>query len=129
MDSAVASISLAGGLIVIAVVCGAMSAMIASGALTRNGLVGIRTRATRRSDAAWSAGHEAARPAVRVTTVVSAAAALATVLVGIGLSGSPSADDATLVVGLSGYAVVLAVLGYACVQADRAARVVAGLRG
>ena len=39
--------------------------MGASGEMGRNGAVGIRTKATKRSDAAWRAGHAAALPVVR----------------------------------------------------------------
>ncbi|CAB4962402.1 unannotated protein [freshwater metagenome] len=50
------------------------------GDLPRNGLVGIRTTATRASDRAWAAGHRAAaRPARAVArVVVGLAVALAT---------------------------------------------------
>ena len=38
-----------------------VSRRAADGRLRRNGVAGIRTRSTMRSDAAWQAGHEAAR--------------------------------------------------------------------
>ncbi|MEV8157238.1 SdpI family protein [Kocuria salsicia] len=44
--------------------------MGASGEMGRNGAVGIRTRATKRSDAAWRAGHAAALPVVRIACLV-----------------------------------------------------------
>lgn len=40
--------------------------MGATGGMGRNGAVGIRTRATKRSDDAWQAGHTAALPVVRI---------------------------------------------------------------
>ena len=41
--------------------CRGSSRRAADGRLRRNGVAGIRTRATLRSDAAWQAGHVAAR--------------------------------------------------------------------
>ena len=38
----------------------------ATGGISRNGAVGIRTRATKRSDDAWQAGHAAALSVVRI---------------------------------------------------------------
>lgn len=43
-----------------------MITMCANGTITRGGLAGIRTGATRMSDAAWSVGHIAARPVAQV---------------------------------------------------------------
>lgn len=40
--------------------------MGAAGTLRRNGLVGIRTTATMRSDAAWYAAHRAIAPVLRI---------------------------------------------------------------
>ena len=44
--------------------------MGASGDMGRNGAVGIRTKATQRSDAAWHAGHAAALPVARTACLV-----------------------------------------------------------
>ena len=85
---------------------------------------GVAKGAQWRGEAAWSAGHQAARPAVRAAAVTSVAAAVATMVVGLALSGSASGDVTTTVVGVAGYALVLVVLGYAGVRADRAARAV-----
>lgn len=41
----------------------------ATGGMGRNGAIGIRTRATKRSDDAWQAGHAAALPVVRILCV------------------------------------------------------------
>lgn len=58
------------GVILVAVVCIAVTQSAASGSLTRNGGAGIRTRKTQVSDAAWLAGHRAALPIVKWTGVV-----------------------------------------------------------
>lgn len=50
--------------------------MVQSGGLTRNGLVGIKTSATLQSDAAWSAGHAAAVPALRASAAIAATGVL-----------------------------------------------------
>lgn len=42
----------------------------ATGDMARNGAVGIRIKATRRSEEAWHAGHAAALPVVRTACVV-----------------------------------------------------------
>lgn len=44
----------------------AIARMGAAGTLRRNGLVGIRTTATMRSDAAWYAAHRAIAPVLRI---------------------------------------------------------------
>ena len=59
-----ALIGIASSLLVIAVLYGVTRAG-ATGGMGRNGAVGIRTRATKRSDAAWRAGHAAALPVAR----------------------------------------------------------------
>ncbi len=57
-------IGIATSLVVLGVIL-AVTRMGASGELGRNGAVGIRIRATRRSDEAWRAGHAAALPVAR----------------------------------------------------------------
>lgn len=61
------------GIVMSVVVLGILFMVIrmgASGEMGRNGAVGIRTRATKRSDAAWRAGHAAALPVVRIACLV-----------------------------------------------------------
>ncbi|MGP6174919.1 SdpI family protein [Corynebacterium sp. A21] len=50
--------------VLVAVVCIAVTRMAADGRMKRHGSAGIRTRHTQRSDAAWQAGHAAALPMV-----------------------------------------------------------------
>jgi hypothetical protein len=49
-----------------------VAAMTATGRLTRQGWAGIRTRATRASDEAWSAAHRVAYPICRDSAAVNA---------------------------------------------------------
>ncbi|CAL8900068.1 hypothetical protein KVA01_09990 [Kocuria varians] len=60
-----ALIGIVSSLMVVAILYGVTRAG-ATGGMGRNGAVGIRTRATKRSDDAWQAGHAAALPVVRV---------------------------------------------------------------
>lgn len=53
-----------------------ITALAGRGTITANGLVGIRTRATQSSDAAWRAGHRAATPVLVGLTIVTAVAAV-----------------------------------------------------
>ena len=55
---------------VVLLVLFAVTRMGAEGDMGRNSAVGIRLRATQRSDAAWRAGHAAALPVVKVSCVV-----------------------------------------------------------
>jgi hypothetical protein len=82
----------------------------------RSRLVGLKTRATLRSDEAWAAGHAAARPVLRVGAVVGATSvvvalvtALATVFV-------------AAVVAVTGLVTVLGLLVLATLTATRAAK-------
>lgn len=87
-----------------------------TGTLERNGLVGIRTRATMASDAAWDAGHRAAAPALGAAAWacgVSGLAGTVLAIVGSWLAG-------VAVVG--GYLVLTATMVVATVRAGRAAR-------
>lgn len=59
----------------------------ADGSLARNGGVGIRTAATRRSDAAWQAAHRAAVPLAQRLAVACLVMAAVVLAVGI-LAGS-----------------------------------------
>ncbi|MCC5671419.1 SdpI family protein [Kocuria rhizophila] len=61
------------GIVMSVVVLGVLfmvTRMGASGEMGRNGAVGIRIKATKRSDAAWRAGHAAALPVARTVCLV-----------------------------------------------------------
>ncbi|MEV8249621.1 SdpI family protein [Microbacterium sp. NPDC076768] len=81
--------------------------------LPRNRLAGIRTHATMKSDAAWTAAHRSAAPTVWIGAVTSTTAAVIALL-----SGQPA-------ISLIGWALVLIFLATAVValtRADRRAR-------
>ena len=86
--------------------------------LERNALIGIRTRATMASDAAWHAGHRAAARPLDVAAWASA---------GSGVVGTVMAIAGWWIAGVVvalGYVALLALLGVATIRAGRAARAV-----
>lgn len=89
----------------------------AAGSLDRNGAVGIRTRDTRASDAAWVAGHAAALPRVRWSVPVAVCAVVAAIVLSV--LGRP---EWGIVAGLVGVLLQGAVLVSAVGPANRAAR-------
>lgn len=105
----VAIILIVGNLIVIL-----MMHLCASGTIPRGGLAGIRTGATRSSDAAWEAGHLAARPISQVGNGVAA------VLAATSLVLSSTVVPYLLALGAA-VAVSLASVVIAAVVAHRAA--------
>lgn len=68
--------------VIVAVVCSQLSKAAARGDLPRSGAVGIRTKATKASDAAWEAGHEAVVPFARTLTLVVSGLAAVVIIIG-----------------------------------------------
>ena len=95
-----------------------ITALAGRGTITANGLVGIRTRATQSSDAAWRAGHRAATPVLVGLTIVTAVAAVIVLV-----ATRDSSSDATNTTGLW----VLALVGIGIVVAAVRANSVAGV--
>lgn len=83
--------------------------------LPRNGLVGMRTKATMASDAAWNASHRASAWSV-------ALAGLVLVVVGVWLLVSRPAASSSRNVVLATCVAILVVIVIGGVQADRVAR-------
>jgi uncharacterized membrane protein len=110
------ALSLAGGLAIVGVLGLVLARAGAAGTLPRNAAVGIRTRRTRRSDAAWKAGHRAAAGPLRFAGVVGLAAAVLTPVAVSTVSGS-----AAWWLVLGALVVVVALLVRATRAADRAA--------
>jgi hypothetical protein len=112
------------GVALLAGLCQVMVSQTVRGKLPRNELMGIRTRATKSSDAAWDAGHRAAVPAERVTArfglVLVVIAAVVAVIVRPG--EDPGWEILVPAVGFVGTVVGLIVAG---VAANRAAKGVA----
>lgn len=90
------------------------------GSLSRNEVIGVRTKATTRSDAAWKAGHDAAAPWLLVTSWVGLFMGAATIV--IGAVGGKSADVTATILLISGFTAVLVLVALAGWYGDRAAR-------
>lgn len=86
--------------------------------LERNGLIGIRTKATMASDEGWLAGHRAAAPTLTVAAWTCAVAGL-----GGGVLAVVDSRLATVFVA-AGYAALIALSALAAARASRAARAV-----
>lgn len=101
----------------VAVVCTSTTRMAAQGKLDRNGAVGIRTRHTQASDAAWQEGHTAALPLVyKIGWIVAITIPIA--IVAELTFGEPWG----ILIGLAGTLCEVAVLFYAMQVANKAAR-------
>ncbi|MEU4565113.1 SdpI family protein [Micromonospora sp. NPDC023956] len=105
------------GLLAVPLVCVGVTRAGANGQLERNGAVGIRTRDTQLSDAAWQAGHAAVLPVVTRTGWVGVVAAVLAVATHVA-AGLPW-SVLVAVAGLTAESVLLAVAAGA---AGRAAR-------
>lgn len=93
----------------------------AAGTLARDGNIGIRTRATNASDAAWLAGHRAAAAPARGVALVCGVLAVAMILAAL---THRSTDPDALVVSLfiTGYAAMIAGSVIVARAANRGAR-------
>ncbi len=119
-----AVISAVWGLVVLAVLLVVVARAVHSGGLERNGLMGVRTKATMHCDECWRVGHRAAQPGLRRAGWVAAVAAVVCVGLAAVSSGRSWGEAVTLTAfGLS-YAGVVAVLLHATIVAGRAARAV-----
>lgn len=83
--------------------------------LERNALIGIRTRATMASDAAWHAGHRAAARPLDIAAWASA---------GSGVVGTVMAIAGWWIAGVVVALGYVALLGVATIRAGRASRAV-----
>lgn len=102
----------------LAVLMATVTARAAAGRLPRNQWVGIRTPATMRGEAAWIAGHRAAR---RLTPlyVLNSAAASAVLVLGV-LRGWSVGHE--ILVGILAFVTFTVISVYAVIIAGRAAR-------
>ncbi len=125
MAALISYFTAASGLVLLAVMFQLMIRGIEAGTLVLNGLLGLRTPATKRSQAAWDAGHRAALPGLRVLVVVTAIAAVLPLPFTFGLGyRTDRAFIATEVVLGFAYAAVIGLLLVIGRTADRAARAV-----
>lgn len=109
-------------LLVIAVVFQMMNRQVQAGDLSNNGAFGIRTKATRSSDAAWQAGHLAAVPAIRIAYRLAYAWFAVVLVLAIVLQATVKTSPLPFVLAAVGLMIVLGVSLRAAVTADRAAK-------
>lgn len=98
----------------------ALSRAALNGKIQRNGSFGIRTEATTKSDAAWTAGHEAAAPSLRAFGFLDVAISLALVAVGLALPDLNS--TLALTIRVIAYATAFGGFIFATVKANAAAK-------
>ncbi|QHY97543.1 hypothetical protein SSPS47_20785 [Streptomyces sp. S4.7] len=110
------------GLVMLGVLIHYVRNQVAAGKIRRNSAIGIRTKATMSSDAAWEAGHAAAAPLLAVTFLTAYALGAITVLIGLVSALGDIDDAAVLVVPLGGILVFLGLLSTAAARANAAAR-------
>ncbi|WP_293003252.1 SdpI family protein [Mycobacterium sp.] len=92
----------------------------ANGRLARNQWVGIRTRATMRNDQSWAAGHRAALRLTPLLILISIAGCVATAWAALATSN----PNTVMLTGIGVAALVVIVLIYSAVLANRAANAV-----
>lgn len=102
--------------VMLAPLCIGVTRAAADGRLFHNGGVGIRTKKTTRSAAAWQAGHRAALPVVGRLWWVAAGTVIVAALAQWQAGGSWGIG-----VGLTGMAVEVVVISWATQAAGRAA--------
>lgn len=110
------------GLVVVGGAMLLIAGMGAKGSLARNGAVGIRTRATQVSDAAWQAGHESAAPVLRVTGLLGLLCAVALAVSAAVWPWGEPLPVGTGVLFAAGYGVTLGGVLFATRRANAAAR-------
>lgn len=93
----------------------------AVGAVEPNSVVGIKTRATQASPAAWEAGHRAALPWTKRTVIASVAVSMTGALV-LATSSGTRATAVGTVLTLSGFVVLVVGVLIVARVANKAAR-------
>ncbi|MDK1361376.1 SdpI family protein [Arthrobacter sp. zg-Y1219] len=99
--------------------CVAMTRQAADGLMGPNGVAGIRTRYTRASDEAWTAGHRAALPVVKKMWPVTGVGVLAALVVQFTAGGAWGIGVASLML-----VVQVAIVLRSAAAANGAARAV-----
>ncbi|MCY9784222.1 SdpI family protein [Nocardiopsis sp. EMB25] len=112
------------GLIVAAAAAHHVQNASAKGALERNVLIGLRTRATLASDRAWHEGHRAAGPWLTAAVRAGYATGLVTIVACLAAIAVDSALPLAWAVGAAGYTALVALLITGTVKAHTVAKAV-----
>jgi hypothetical protein len=121
MQDFAASCSLAVALIVVSAACNWVARLTRARALDPNGAIGLRTRQTRRSEAAWYAGHDAARPFLMAATFTGVVGAVLVLVVAFLQRDDVTGQPVGVWLGIASLAVVVLVLVVGTSAANRAA--------
>ncbi|RKN04612.1 SdpI family protein [Streptomyces radicis] len=119
MEEAGALLSAAIGLAMLSALTHFIRNAAAEGTLERNGAIGLRTRVTRSSDAAWRAGHRAAGPWLLACAVTGYAMAAGTAAGAVAAMSGGSVHPAFWTCPATGFVAVVALLIAATAVADR----------
>lgn len=117
-----AALSLAWTLLLLGVVFQMMNRQVLEGTLHNNGAFGIRTRATRSSDAAWQAGHLAAVPMVEISYRLAYGWFALVLVLAVVMQATVDESFIPFILALVGIGVVVGISLWAAVQANRAAK-------
>lgn len=107
MEDVAGLVSAAFGLLALGAVMLHVRNSTASGALGRNGVIGIRTKVTKSSDLAWKVGHRAAGPWLLAATRIGFVAGGSTICAGVVGGVAGVRGPALLVVPAAGFLGVL----------------------
>lgn len=121
-EYAITALILTAATLLVAGLCSGLRSWSRSGRLSRNQLLGVRTRATLSSDEAWELGHHAAEPSLKVASQLGFGAGAITALLAAWSqtsAGMPSWP--TLVLSILGFAGTIAAMLLGSRAADLAA--------
>ena len=111
------------GLLLIALVLGLLAGMSRHGTLPPNGTFGIRTRATRASEAAWREGHRAAARRMKLAVWIALLCAALVMATAILLPTTSEAGDLPVfVVLMFSYGLLVVCMLFIARAANKAAR-------
>lgn len=119
-------ISLVGGLLLLSMLCIAVSHAVKTESLERNSAIGIRTKSTLASDRAWDVGHHTARPYLIGTALTGIVGTVISLLaIPFFADGGSLTDPKIMVVPAFSFVLQILVFLWSSKKADSAAKSVA----
>ncbi|MGV0111793.1 SdpI family protein [Arthrobacter sp. CP30] len=107
--------------ILIGILFAGFSSMLRKDRISRNGAIGIRTKATMSSDEAWSRGQKAGAPWVLAGSIAAVVATIAG-LTALLITGFEPSQVVNATIILPGFALVIAMLITSGIAASKAAK-------